>query len=417
MADIRPTTALRAMLDAEAYWPAEILEAPHVTLCTTTGPLLFLTGAEHVRAAVKADSARLPRSRLQQRFAGHGTGRENVVTDIGERSLAHRRTLAPLFRAQRLPGFFPFIGATVRQALAPWYEAAKSGTAIDVTRACVHATFGVVWQIMFGQEGRLVPGEEVSEMADILFTASVTGRLSATSAAVHEVTRRSMTLRPDRPLVADTPFASVQPADFALTEQELHDNIRFLMTAGHESTALTITWALLLLALNPDLQDEVAREVEVAAGEEAIDHAALHRMSLLDRVLNETMRLYPAAILVNREAMTDLVLHDVAVSAGTQVAICFYGMHRHRAHWDRPDLFDPYRFAVDRPAPSAFLPFSAGHHSCLGGHLAWVEAMSVLSTAVRELSFTAVDRDIRPAARYTLRPDRPVSLRISRRRR
>lgn len=415
---IRPTTALRAMLDAEAYWPREILHESHVFLDTTSGPLLFLTGPDLVQAAVMEDRARLPRSRLQQRFAGNGTGRENVITDTGQRSQVHRRALAPLFRAQRLPDYFPFIQKTIRQAVTPWFDAADSGAAIDASRAAVHATFGVVWQIMFGEAGQPVPPAPVFDMAEALFAAGASGHLPATSAAIEKATRTSMQLRPLQPLAPDTPFRREPPPDLALTPQETEHNIRFLLTAGHESTALTITWALLMLALHPETQTKAAREVRAVVGKGPLDLAALRRMTLLSRVLDETMRLYPTAILVNREAACDLVLADLPVPCGTQVAICFYGLHRHRLWWDHPDHFDPDRFDPRRGRvrhPAAFMPFSAGHHSCLGGHLAWLEAMLVLATAVRDLEFSLVEGGIKPSARYTLRPDRPVTLRFIRR--
>ena len=416
-AEIRPTTALRAMLDAESYWPREILEEPYVFLDTTTGPLMFLTGPDLVQAAVMEDASRLPRSRLQQRFAGHGTGRGNVITDTGRRSSVHRRALAPLFRAQKLPDYFPFIQMTMRQAIDPWFRAADEGVAVDAARAAVHATFGVVWQIMFGEAGRPVPPAQVFDMAEALFAAGASGHLPATSAAIDRATRASLALRPERPLADDTPFRR-PPPDLELTPQETEDNIRFLVTSGHESTALTITWALLMLGLHPEIQATVAREIRAEAGEGPLDLAALRRMSRLGRVLDETMRLYPSAILVNREAVRDLVLADLPVRCGTQVAICFYGLHRHRAWWDRPDHFDPDRFDPIQGRlrhPAGFMPFSAGHHSCLGGHLAWLEAMLVLATTVRELDIVVEDGGVKPHARYTLRPDRPVMLRFSRR--
>ncbi|WP_445681322.1 cytochrome P450 [Radicibacter daui] len=417
-AEIRPTTALRAMLDAEAYWPREVLEHPYVFLETTTGPLLFLTGPDLVEAAVRSDVRDLPRSRLQQRFAGNGTGRENVITDTGVRSTAHRKALAPLFRAQKLPDYFPFILATIQKVTEPWFEAADQEQAIDVTQASVCATFGVVWQIMFGEAGRPVPPPAVFEMARTLFEAGASGRLSATSAAIHRAAETSLLLRPSNPLAEETPFRRTLPADFPLTQQEVEDNARFLLTAGHESTALTITWALLMLALHPALQSAAAEEVRQQAGSGPLDIAALRRMALLGRILDETMRLYPAAIVVNREAPNTMELAGLAVPGGTQIAICFYGLHRHRSCWDRPDEFDPDRFLpaqVRSRHPAAFMPFSAGHHSCLGAHLAWTEAMLMLATTLRDLELVVEEGGVKPYANYTLRPDRPVLLRFARR--
>ncbi|MEQ5777587.1 cytochrome P450 [Thalassospira sp. NFXS8] len=416
--EIRRVSALRSMLDAESFWPSEILEQPYVKLETTTGPLLFLTGPDLVQAAIMEPSSRLPRSRLQQRFAGNGTGRENVITDTGNRSQVHRRSLAPLFKAQMLPGYFSFVQQTIKQAIDPWFQAADTDISVDVIRGSVHATFGVIWQIMFGEAGKLTPPNIVFSLAESLFNAGATNRLRATSEAIEYATKTSLQFLPDYPLAPGTPFSRVPPEGLQLTEQEKVDNVRFLITAGHESTALTISWAMLMLALHPELQESIATEVRNKAGFGPITLQSLRQMHQLGRVLDETMRLYPAAIVVNREAAIDLFLGDLSVSAGTQVAICFYGMHRHRSWWDNPDDFDPGRFdPVNKRIyhPSAFMPFSAGAHSCLGGHLAWTEAMLVLANTLRDMKFTLKGDVAKPLARYTLRPDRPILLNFMRR--
>lgn len=414
LAEIQPTTALRAMLYAEEFWPKEILEEPAVCLKTTTGPLLFLTDPVLVKEALIRNDGTLPRSNLQQRFAGHGTGRENVITDTGARSQAHRRSLAPLFAGQRLPGYFPFIQATIEQSLAPMLEAVDQAEPFDVGRVCVQATFGVVWQILFGESGQLTPPPVVREMANELYEAGLSGVLKATSAAVKHAKEISIALRPSHPLVRDTLFAKTPVIESRLTPQEIEGNAQFLLTAGHESTALTITWALLILANNLEEQEVVVKEIREHTADQPISLAVLYKLTRLNRVLNESMRLYPAAILVNRETTADIMLGDFPVQSGTQVAICFYGMHRHRNWWENPDVFDPERFAGNKTNP-AFMPFSHGHHSCLGANLAWLEAMLVLATTLRDVQIAATDSDIQPSARYTLRPDRQVLLQLSRR--
>lgn len=412
-AEIPAVTTLRATLQAEAFWPREILEEPQVRLRTTTAPLLFLNGPDQIRAALQEKLDRLPRSPLERRFASSGTGRDSIISGTSRRSPVHRQALSRLFKAQKLPNYFPFIRKTIRHAIAPWFEAAETGAAIDVGRASVHATFGAVWQIMFGEVGAPVPPPPVFDMADALFRAGVSGHLPTTSATISEVTRASLALRPERPLADDTPFSRFPSQDLKLTPEELEGNIRFLMVAGHESTALTIAWAMLMLGLHPEIRNDVAAEVRAEAGDGPIDLAALRRMARLDQVLSETMRLYPAAMAILREAACDMDLAGVQVPRGTQVGICFYALHRHRRWWDNPDEFRPDRFAPDqvrRRHPSAFLPFAAGPHSCLGSHLAWLEAMLVLATTLRELDFTLEDSGVQPLANYTLRQDRPVMM-------
>jgi cytochrome P450 len=251
-----------------------------------------------------------------------------------------------------------------------------------------------------------------------MFLAGASNHLPDTSAAIDQAAKASFPLRPKHPLAPGTPFCLNPPEGLQLTEQEVENNIRFLFTAGHESTALTISWAMLMLALHPEIQESVAEEVRSKAGQGPLSLPALRQMSQLSRVVDETMRLYPAGPVINREAVTDFTLENLPVFKGTQVAICFYGMHRHKNWWDRPDDFDPERFDPMQNRirhPSAFMPFSAGSHSCLGGHLAWIEAMLALANTLRSLRFTLDGEVPKPKAQYTLRPDRPVMLRFAHR--
>lgn len=412
---IRATSTLRAILDAEQFWPSEILEEPYVYLDTTSGPLLFLCTPELVKEALTRRDGTLPRSRLQQRFAGHGTGRENVITETSSRGQVHRRSLAPFFRPKAIAQDFPFIQQTICHALQPILSIQQSDT-LDISRFCVHATLSVIWQFMFGTKGQLTPPAMVTQLADSLHAAGLSGDLKQTAQAVHHAREISMAMRPQTPLVGGCPFARTPPADLALTDQEVHDNAQFLLTAGHESTALTITWAFYLLSRCPQQQDAIAEEISQVLNGQPITMAALQQMKQLNRLFNETMRLYPAGPVINREAVQDIQLNDLTVKQGTQVAICFYAMHRHHHYWNDPDAFRPERFGTGDKLlrHEAFMPFSGGHHSCLGDHLAWLEASLVLAHVLQHYRVEPVN-EIKPVARYTLRPNDRLMVRLTRR--
>lgn len=414
--NIKAASALRAILYAEQYWPSEILEKPYVYLDTTTAPLLFLTDPYLVKEALNRNDGTLPRSRLQQRFAGHGTGKENVIVDSGVRSQAHRRSLSPLFRPKSIADYFPFIRATIEQALLPLSDAEKNQQTCDIGRVCVQATFGVIWQIMFGTANKLTPPEVVTQLADVLYEAGLSGNLKSTAKTVLHAKNISMKLQPTQPIATTTPFGKKPPEDLVLTAQEIADNAQFLLTAGHESTALTITWAFYILANNPEEQEIIASEILKATNGQDISKESLNLMPCLSNLLNETMRLYPAAIVISREAAKNIQLGDLDITQGTQIAISFYGMHRHIAHWDAPNEFRPERFGTkDKPNKySAFLPFSGGHHSCLGAHLAWTEAMYTLASVLQKYRITTTN-EIKPIARYTLRPNDELLINLHKR--
>jgi cytochrome P450 len=412
--EIKATSALRAILDAEHYWPSEILEQPFVLLETTTAPLLFLTDPQLVKEVLNRNDGTLPRSRLQQRFAGHGTGHENVIVDSGSRSQVHRRSLAPLFKPQSITEYYPFIQKTIDKVLQPLADNSVYGQPYDLGRLSVHATFGVIWQIMFGHASLETPSEIVEVLADKLYEAGLSGNLITTAKTVQYAREISMKLRPTEPLAPLSPFALNTPAGIALTTQEISDNAQFLITAGHESTALTISWAFYILANAPSEQDLIAEEIAKVLHNGEITMESLNKMTRLDQLLHEAMRLYPAGIVINREAVEDTKIDYLNVAAGTQIAISFYGMHRHRAHWDKPDEFIPERFNTKAVSSknSAFMPFSGGRHSCLGARLAWVEAMYTLASVLKDYKISPAST-VMPLARYTLRPNDRLMITVS----
>ncbi|MFV0563065.1 cytochrome P450 [Malaciobacter mytili] len=253
-------------------------------------------------------------------------------------------------------------------------------------------------------------------MANTLYEAGLSGELTQTSKAVKQAKEISLSLRPLVPLVSDTPFAKNPKINLQLTNKELEDNAQFLLTSGHESTALTITWALFLLAHYQDEQELIANEIKNILGNKELTLDILHKLPRLNNLFNETMRLYPSAILVNRETIQDVTVGELSIKKGTQIAVCFYSMHRHKNYWKEPDSFNPDRFnTLNKEQLRAFMPFSTGHHSCLGGKLAWLEAMTILTTILKDVKILSCKNSIKPIARYTLRPDGPVMLEVQKR--
>ncbi len=142
----------------------------------------------------------------------------------------------------------------------------------------------------------------------------------------------------------------------------LRDEVSTLILAGHETTAVTLFWACYAMARLPEHQEAIAAE---AAGLDlSPEHAAqaVPKLAMTRAVIDEALRLYPPAYLLVREAVRPDVVAGEAVAAGTIVSVSPWVLHRHEAHWDRPNTFDPHRFLPGRPAPDrmVYMPFGAG---------------------------------------------------------
>lgn len=186
------------------------------------------------------------------------------------------------------------------------------------------------------------------------------------------------------------------------------DNAATFYLAGHETTANALAWTLFLLSEQPELQEQVAAEAQAALGVHGKTAALPDHLPLLRQVLEESMRLYPPVPRIDREAVAADRLGDVDIAPGDIVSVWPWLIHRHKAHWEDADAFDPGRFAPERRAGRhrfQYLPFGGGPRSCVGARFAMAEALTILAVWLSRWRFTPVaGHVVRVSGLLTLRP-------------
>jgi cytochrome P450 len=187
----------------------------------------------------------------------------------------------------------------------------------------------------------------------------------------------------------------------------VRDEILTMITAGHETTAAALCWALHAIAADPEVRERFYREVDDVTGGRPVTAADLPRLVYTRMVIDETLRLYPPVWIVARTAACDVELGGHPIPAGSGVLVSPYALHRHPEFWPEPGRFAPERFAPEAglPAPFTYFPFYAGRHLCLGKHFALAEMVVVLATIAQRYCLLAADD--RPVAAEPL-----VSLRV-----
>ncbi len=198
--------------------------------------------------------------------------------------------------------------------------------------------------------------------------------------------------------------------------QEMVDQVAIFFLAGHETSASALAWALYLLATHPTWQDRLADEAKTL---DQCDFSVMSKLRLSRDVFRETLRLYPPVPMMVRQNTCPERFRNRDVTAGAQIVLSPWHLHRHQRLWDNPDGFDPDRWQTEngrKCGRDAYMPFSAGPRVCTGAGFAMVEGPLILSRILRDYRVHALpDRVPQPVAHLTVRSQQGIWLRFERR--
>ena len=171
-----------------------------------------------------------------------------------------------------------------------------------------------------------------------------------------------------------------------MTDRQLRDEIVTLVLAGHETTALTLFYAFYLLAQSPQAEERLAAELRAVLPDRPPTAADVPKLKYTEWVIRESMRLYPPAWGIAREALDDCEIGGYHVPKGTQLFLTQWLVHRDRRWFDDPEVFSPERWdneLIKRLPRCAYFPFGDGPRVCIGNHFAMMEAVLILATIAR----------------------------------
>ncbi|GAA0219524.1 cytochrome P450 [Cryptosporangium japonicum] len=343
---------------------------------------------------------------------------EGLITARRARHLPRRRLVNPAFAHARMAGYAAGMLDAARATDARW----RDGAHVDLSREMSRLTLDIIgrtvlgaeldWQhvgreltiAMRGWEALMVPGGAWY----LKLPLDAPRRFWAAADNLHAVVGR--VLAGDTADSVVTEMRKARDDGAALDDAAMHDETMNLMLAGHETTALALTWAFWLLAQHP---------AEAAALRESLPdgdpgYGDLRKLHYAYAVVAETLRLFPPAWILERELEQDLSLGGWPVPIGSTVLASQFVLHRDPRFWPSPDSFVPARwldpdgrFSEDNPGVprGAWYPFGAGTRICIGESFAWTEAVLALAVLARRWSFR-VDPGHRMAlhAAITLRP-------------
>lgn len=401
------------------------------------GPLTYFlvfhpAGAEHVLAHHHKNYRKGVVNAQFRVLDGNG-----LVTSEGDFWVRQRRLAQPAFHRQRLEGLAAIMVSAAEALADRWQSAAREGGAFDVEPELMRTTLEVAGRTLFGvdlsEDARhLSPAVDVARdyitwrmyrpyLPEWLPTprhhAFLQARKTLDDVVYGIIWERRRSGADTGDLLSMLMAARDQETGEGMTDLQLRDEVMTLLMAGHESTAVALTWSIYLLASHPKAQTQVREEVASVLGARTVSAGELPRLPYTRAVFEETLRLYPPAWALSRQAIQQDEVGGYRIPAGGYVTLSPYITQRHPDLWPEPDRFDPTRFLEDPPADRprfAYFPFGGGPRKCIGLQFALMEAQIMLATLVRRFEITLASPE-HPGteALLSLRPKRGVVVRLT----
>jgi cytochrome P450 len=406
----------------------------------------------HVLVANQNNYVKAPTYRPLKELLGNG-----LLTNEGEDWARQRRLVQPMFARRHVLGFGPAMVDAATRLLDGW-AGRPEGTVVDAAEQMSALTLDVVGRALFSADLTGEAGEMAPALTTVLdaYTKLVRNpafwvvpkfekwrtpnrrRAEWAERYLRGVVDRIITRRrgetrlsgssvptaaadPDRtPDLLDMLLAARDEATGApMNEQQIRDELMTFMLAGHETTANALAWTLYLLSKHPDARARLEDEVDTVLTGRPPAAADADKLEWTNAVISESMRLYPPAWIIERQALAEDRLDGLAIPKRGIVVTPPYLIHRNPRHWPNPEGFDPSRFLPGAAAGRhrlAYLPFGGGRRQCVGSGFATLEAALLLATITQRFRLNAVPGAApTPQPTVTLRPADGIPMTLHRR--
>ncbi len=408
------------------------------TYTTYLGPnkVLLTQNPAHIQHILQKNHKNYHKSKIIKTLAdqiGHG-----LLTTDGSYWLRQRRLIQPGFHRQKLQALVDIMQQETQEFIEEWKAYAKRGEVIDLSKEMMKITLRIVAKSLFGtgitKEELEVIDEVITEQQKFIVSkvrqpylrpwyfisgenrrqAKFSGKLDKLLRGIINNRRNSEEQQDD--LLDMLLSVRYEDTGEGMSEQQLRDESLILFVAGHETSANALAWTWYLLGQHPDIEAQVLKEVQEVLSHRLTTFADIPHLSYSKQVLQEVMRLYPPAWIMDRVPLEDDKLGEFDLPKGTIVNLFIYGAHRNPKYWENPEHFDPNRFtkqAIKERPTFSYFPFGGGPRLCIGQQFAYMEMQLVLAELIRNFQIEWVDNqkiDILPLV--TLRPKSEMWVRL-----
>lgn len=391
-------------------------------------PDVIIRKAEYVEKVI-GSSRNLEKSRIYD-FVKIWLG-DGLLISSGEKWFKHRKIITPTFHFSILESFCEIFNEKSTVLVEKLNEKASTGETFNIQSFVTNAALDIISEAAMGisidvqrqQKSEYVNSiYEISELIlhrfvrpylhpEFIYRRTATGRrfahcLKVLHSFTKEVIANRKTTREEnkrkgvvvskRQAFLDLLLDANENKNL-LTDQEIREEVDTFMFEGHDTTAAGISWTLYILGSYPDVQEKVFDEIDniFNGTDRPATLADLNEMKYLERVIKESMRIFPPVPTLGRILSEDMQLDEYFIPKGTSVTIQVYYLHRDPRFFPEPEKFDPDRFLpenIEGRNPYAYIPFSAGSRNCIGQKFAMYEEKSVLSSIIRNFKLKSVEQ-------------------------
>lgn len=361
-----------------------------------------------IQHVLKANAENYHKSEIQVKRMGHFLGK-GLLTTEGDAWRTQRRLIQKGFAPRQLEA----LGAIMQNSLADslrGFEREIAAGPVDIYPQLMKMTFAMVARSLFGarlkDEDIDVVSHTICTVQEFIVRQTLQPYLNPWFEVSGELRRHeAMRARADAILMQYIRTRRQQPPgddllqtlmDARYTDGEgmsdelvLSESMQ-LLVAGHETSSNGLSWLLYLLSARPGCLEQVRQEFFAVLGDAPLTFSDVPRLEFTTQVIQEGLRLYPPFWMVDRMAVADDRVGEIAIPAGSTVIVFVYGAHHAPRYWENPEDFDPGRFTKAKQkllTPFTHLPFGGGPRGCIGNHYAMLQVLMILSELLRKYDF------------------------------
>jgi len=383
--------------------------------------------ASNAKNFIKSRSLRSP---FFQRLVGNG-----LLTSEGEVWKRQRRLAQPAFHRQRISAYGEVMVDYATRMISSW----RAGDERDIHREMMRLTLEIVVKTLFnadvsGEADKV--GRVLSQMVkpfasqatvkwilDNRLPTPTHRRFNRAAGEIDEIVYRIVAERRssgnDEGDLLSMLLAAQDEDGSQMTDRQLRDEVMTLFLAGHETTALTLSWAWYLLAQNPEVEEKFHAELDDVLGDRQPTVADIYLLKYTEMIAKESMRLYPPAYGVGREAIDEFGLGGYRVPARSQIFMFPWATQHDPRFFAEPDRFFPERWTegLNNSLPKyAYFPFGGGPRACIGNYFAMMEIVLLLATIGQRFRFSLLpDHPVSVLPAMSLRPKDGIKVRVENR--